>query len=234
MTRRGEVAGQIRIIIAERSDLLKRGMEQVLTADQGLVVIAEVSQPERLGDILSNRDADLIVIGLDSDLSLKRTLREIARLAQGTPVLAFLGNGSTTNVVQALKAGARGILLRDSTDELLVQASRAIASGACVLDPRLARRLAEHLSEKAQGPKLGGGPPEKRRTTEARLTPRELEVAESLARGLTNGEISLALGMNVGTVKVHVGKVLRKLGVRNRTEAALELLGAGRPRRRRA
>ena len=126
-------------------------------------------------------------------------------------------------VVDALRAGASGFLLKDLRPELLVDGIRAVAAGESLLAPAVTRRLTEsYLGQRHGAPAV----PEATRRLGA-LTPREDEVLRLVARGLTNAEIGGALYVSETTVKTHVGRILTKLGLRDRVQAVIFAYEAG-------
>ncbi len=118
-------------------------------------------------------------------------------------------------VVEALRAGASGFLLKDATPEDLVHAVRVVAEGDALLAPSVTRQLLDHVVARMPGP----APP--RNPALGELTERELEVLRLLARGLSNAEIAASLSVTDATVKTHVSHVLDKLGLRDRVQAVV-------------
>ena len=126
-------------------------------------------------------------------------------------------------VLQALRAGADGFLLKDTAPAEIVRAIETVAAGESTLSPAVTRRLIQLVAGEADG--------DARRSEAAalieRLSPRELEVAQAVGRGLSNAEISAELHLSVATVKAHVSRLLVKLGVANRVQIALLVRDAG-------
>jgi DNA-binding NarL/FixJ family response regulator len=120
------------------------------------------------------------------------------------------------NVLEALRGGASGFLLKDTPPRDILEAVRTVAAGAAILSPTVIRQLIDHVADPAAGPRRAQA-----RTRLATLTDREHEVAVALGRGLSNAEISAALGMSVPTVKGHVSRLLAKLELNNRVQVAL-------------
>jgi DNA-binding NarL/FixJ family response regulator len=118
-------------------------------------------------------------------------------------------------VYAALTAGASGFLLKDVSPEQLVDAVRTVRSGDALLAPSITRRLVERFASAA------AAPPVVRGGDLSELTPRELEVLQLLARGLSNAELAAELVLSEATVKTHVARILRKLGLRDRVQAVV-------------
>ena len=124
-------------------------------------------------------------------------------------------------ILDALRAGASGFLLKDAPTEEVVQAVRAVAAGDAVLGPAVTRQLLDQVGRRLPGPVT------RRPGDLAGLTDREQEVLQMLAAGLTNAEISEALVVSETTVKTHVSKVLGKLGLRDRVQAVIYAYESG-------
>jgi DNA-binding NarL/FixJ family response regulator len=118
------------------------------------------------------------------------------------------------HVYDAMKAGASGFMLKNAPPEQLASAVRTVASGEALLAPAITRRLIENF---VQRPRAGADRPERL----AELTERELDVFRRIARGLSNAEIAAELFLSEATVKTHVNRILTKLGLRDRTQAAV-------------
>lgn len=209
------------------------------------VLIADDQEPVRTGlRMLMDAVPDIEVVGVAADgleaVSLARRLRpDVALLdirmphldgIQATARLAGPGVESPVAVViittfdldeylhRALRAGARGFLLKDAGAQLIGDAIRAAASGDSLVSPQITTRLLSAFA----APRAGIAAPTER------LTDREEEVLVLLAQGLTNVEIGERLFLSLGTVKTHIGAILTKLGVRNRVEAAMWAYDTGR------
>jgi DNA-binding NarL/FixJ family response regulator len=128
-------------------------------------------------------------------------------------VLILTTYGLDENVYDALRPGASGFLVKTDSPERLVDAIRVVASGEALLAPEVTRRLIDRFVSAARP----GEPPREL----AALTPRELDVLKLVARGCSNAEIAATLYVSEGTVKTHVGRVLAKLDLRDRTQAVV-------------
>jgi DNA-binding NarL/FixJ family response regulator len=120
------------------------------------------------------------------------------------------------HVLDALRAGASGFLLKDTPPRDIIEAVRTVAAGAATLSPAVLRQLIDHVADPASGPRRGHA-----RVRLAKLTDREREVAVALGQGWSNAEISAELSMSVPTVKGHVSRLLAKLDLNNRVQVAL-------------
>jgi DNA-binding NarL/FixJ family response regulator len=154
---------------------------------------------------------DLVMPRLDG-IAAMRSLRERVPQARVIVLTSFLDDDK---LLPALRAGAAGYLLKNARPEELVRAVRAAHAGEALLDPVVAARLVETLAADGEVEPLG------------RLTPREREVFVLIGRGFPNKRIALELGISEKTVKAHVGHVLAKLGVSDRTQAAVLAVRSG-------
>jgi len=159
------------------------------------------------------------IVIMDLQMPIKDGLaatREIAQADRQAQVLVLTSFPDDDNVYAAIKAGAMGFLLKDSSADYLLDAIRTVSHGESVLHPTIARKLMQEIK---QPPKL---PP----TTEP-LTPREVEVLGCLTQGMANQQIAIELSVSVRTVTTHVRNILDKLHLANRTQAALYALDKG-------
>jgi DNA-binding NarL/FixJ family response regulator len=213
----------IRVLVADDQDLVRTGLSMILDAQPGIEVVAQVS---------TGRDAVERARHLRPDVCLLDIRMPELDGIEATRLLAGPGVDDPLAVVVittfdldeyvhgALKAGARGFLLKDAGPELLVQAIEAAANGDALIAPSVTVRLLETFS--ATG--AGGRPAE---PIDA-LTEREEEVLLTIARGRTNAEIATDLHISLSTVKTHIASLMGKLGVRNRVEIAIWAYETGR------
>lgn len=214
----------IRVLIADDQDAVRSGLRLVLASLPDVEVVAEavdgvdaVTKARRL-----RPDVCLIDIrmpGLDGI----RVTEQLAGPGVADPIAVVILTTFDLDeyVYGALRAGARGFLLKDAGPELLAQAIRAAAAGDALIAPAVTGRLLDAFA--ARAPVAEPAEP---------LTPREEDVLALLAEGLTNIEIGARLHLSLGTVKTHLGGVLAKLGMRNRVEAAIWARETGRYLRR--
>jgi NarL family two-component system response regulator LiaR len=197
--------------------VVREGLRTFLDLQDGLEVVGEaedgqeaVREAERLRpDVIL---MDLVMPKLDG-VGAMRALRQ--RLPDAR-VIVLTSFADDEKLLPAIQAGAAGYLLKNVQPKELARAVRAAHAGEALLDPLVAARLVEAIAQ----PSPADSPPE-------RLTPREREVLELIGRGLSNKRIALELGVSEKTVKTHVGHVLAKLGVSDRTQAALYAIRAG-------
>ena len=202
----------VRVLIADDQPLMRTALRLSLDAEQDLQVVGEVGDGASAVELAVRTSPDVVLMdlrmpGLDG-VSATRAVR--AACAPVVRVLVLTTFDLDDYVVQALHAGASGFLLKDATAEELATAVRVVAKGDAVLAPGVTRRLLERYAHRLPLPsndvtnRLG------------RLTPRELQVLELVARGLSNAEISAALHVAASSVKSHVSHLLTKLGLSDR------------------
>jgi DNA-binding NarL/FixJ family response regulator len=208
------LAESIRVLVVDDHAVVREGLRAFLDLQDGIDVVGEASDgdeaiaaaEELLPDVVL---MDLVMPRLDG-LAAMRALRERVPGARVIVLTSFLDD---EKVLPALRAGAAGYLLKNAAPQELARAIRAAFAGEVVLDPVVAARLVDTLA--------GGVEPLDR------LTPREREVLELIGRGFPNKLIARELGLSEKTVKTHVGHVLAKLGVTDRTQAAVVAVRAG-------
>ncbi len=213
----------IRVLVADDQDIVRTGLATILDAQDGIEVVAQVADGQQAVDLARRLRPDVCLL----DIRMPR-LDGIAatRLLAGPDVAQPLAVVATTtfdtdeNVSAALRAGASGLLLKDSGPDLLAQAVRAAADGDALIAPRVTARLLATLADRAS-------PARWTRPVEA-LTAREEEVAAAVARGLTNAEIIADLHLSLSTVTFHLTGILTKTGARNRVEIVIWAYETGR------
>jgi RNA polymerase sigma factor (sigma-70 family) len=206
------MTGLQRVIIADDHELARAGLRAVLERSGRYDVVAEALTAEEALGLCAEHRPDLALLdiryagggidGLEAARSLAEQQTELA-------VILVTMHDSADYLRAAMAAGARGFLAKDASRDEVLAALAQVAAGGVAFPPALIRRA---LTEDAQCPLPGAL---------ARLTPRENEVLEAIADGRTNKEIARNLGISPGTVKTHVERLIGKLGVRDRTQAAI-------------
>ena len=200
----------IRVVIADDQAAVREGVRYLLQQQPDIEVIAELSDGEEAVRLAAELQPDVVI--LDPQMAVGGGLepvREIAAQILAPKVIVLSAYHDEDKVLKAIRAGALSFLPKDTEPEELLGAVRAAARGESVLDAGIAEAL-EQVEP----------PPE-------RLTPRELDVLGRMARGQSNREIAADLGLGEETVKTHVSNVLAKLGVADRTQAAVHALRIG-------
>jgi DNA-binding NarL/FixJ family response regulator len=208
----------IRVFIADDQLLVRQGIRTLLEMDPGISVVGEARDGGEAIAGVPSTPVDVLL--LDVRMPQKSgidVLRELSAAGTLPPTIILTTFDDSDAVLDGIRAGARGFMLKDVSYEQLIAAIRAVAGGATVFQPAVTERLLRvadrvHIATDA--------PIE-------RLTEREVQVVRLMAGGYSNKEIADALGTAEGTVKNHVSSILAKLGVRDRTRAVLKALEAG-------
>jgi two-component system, NarL family, response regulator LiaR len=210
------VADAIRVLIVDDHSVVREGLRAFLQLQDGLEVVGEAADGEEAIEAASRLEPDVILMDLVmprlGGVAAMRRLREEAPGARVIVLTSFLDDDK---LLPALRAGAASYLLKNAEPQDVARAVRAAHAGEALLDPVVAARLVETLAaEDGQEPL-------------DRLTPREREVLVLIGRGFSNKRIANELELSEKTVKTHVGHVLAKLGVTDRTQAAVVAVRAG-------
>jgi DNA-binding NarL/FixJ family response regulator len=203
---------RIRVLIVDDQPLARAGFRAVLEATGTVEVVAEAESGEQAIELASRHDPDVVLMdvrmpGMDGI--------EATRLMPRQKVLILTTFGLDDYIIEALRAGASGFLLKDAPVEELVRAIRTVAAGDAQLSPAVTKRLLDQVARRL--------PSAVQRDTDSldELTEREREVLRLLAVGMSNAEIAAALVVSEPTVKTHVSSVLSKLGLRDRVQAVI-------------
>jgi DNA-binding NarL/FixJ family response regulator len=214
----------IRVLIADDQDLVRTGLGMILDAQPGIEVIGLVADGRQAVELARRLRPDVCLFDIRMpELNGIEATRQLAGPDVDEPmaVVVITTFDLDEYVHDALKAGARGFLLKDAGPELLVQAIHAAANGDALIAPSITARL---LSTFASGSRAAPIQPFEP------LTQREEEVLLTVARGRTNAEIAAELYISLSTVKSHLASLMSKLGARNRVEIAMWAYETGRIR----
>jgi two-component system, NarL family, response regulator LiaR len=210
------VPDPIRVLVVDDHSVVREGLRAFLALQDGIEVAGEAADGEEALEAAARLRPDVILMDLVmprlDGVAAMRALRESLPAARVIVLTSFLDDDK---LLPALRAGAAGYLLKNAQPQELARAVRAAHAGEALLDPVVAARLVETLASD------GGEEPLDR------LTPREREVLVLIGRGFPNKRIATELGLAEKTVKTHVGHVLAKLGVDDRTQAAVLAVRAG-------
>jgi two-component system, NarL family, response regulator LiaR len=208
---------RIRILLVDDHAVVREGLRAFLALQDGFEVVGEAADGEEAVQRAAELEPDVILMDLVmpklDGVSAMRELRRRAGPAARAKVIVLTSFLDDDRLLPALEAGAAGYLLKNSQPAELARAVRAAQAGEAIIDPTAAARLVGVLSDADHG---------RRRTAPLdQLTDREREVLALIAQGRANKRIALELGISEKTVKNHVGHVLAKLGVTDRTQAAV-------------
>jgi DNA-binding NarL/FixJ family response regulator len=205
----------IQVLVADDQSLVRTGFRMILDAEPDIDVVGEAANGEQAVDGVKRLSPHVVLMDVRMpELDGIEATRRIRAAGSDARVLVLTTFDLDEYVYEALRAGASGFLLKDTPAEQLVDAVRVVAEGNGLLAPSVTRRLIEQVA-KLPPPRVGP-PPEL-----SELTPRETEVFELVAKGLTNAEIADRLVVGEATVKTHVARTLSKLGLRDRVQAVV-------------
>jgi DNA-binding NarL/FixJ family response regulator len=208
----------IRVMLVDDDPLVRSGLRMLLGGAPAIEVVAEAEDGDEVLAAVDRHRPDVVLM----DVRMPRVdgvsaAGLLARQPAPPKVLMLTTFDADDLVLRALRAGAAGFLLKDTPPAEIVRAIELVAAGDSMLSPAVTRRLIDHVAAAGEI----GTPRADADLLLATLSPRELEVARAVGRGLANAEISAELHLSVATVKAHVSKVMEKLGVDNRVQVAL-------------
>jgi DNA-binding NarL/FixJ family response regulator len=202
-----------RVLLVDDQPLARAGMRRILELGDGFDVVGECADGDEVVEAVARCRPDVVVM----DVRMRRVdgaeaTRRLAAVVDRPPVLVLTTFDDHDTVVAALTAGATGFVLKDAPGEDLLRATALVADGQAWLDPRIAPEVLDVYRRRA-------GDDREVRAALGDLTPRELDVLVLVGRGATNAEIAGELIIGEATVKSHLGRVLAKLGLRDRAAA---------------
>ena len=213
----------IRVLIADDQELVRTGLAMILDAQPGIEVVGQAADGRTAVALARQLRPDVCLLDIRMpDMDGIEATRQLAGpdVADPIAVVVITTFDLDEYVHGALKAGARGFLLKDAGPELLIQAIHAAADGDALIAPNVTVRLLAAFSDSSTGQPLA--------QPITPLTTREEDVLVTVARGLTNTEIADELHISLSTVKTHLGALMAKLGARNRVELAMWAYETGR------
>nr|WP_281381582.1 response regulator transcription factor [Conexibacter arvalis] len=203
-------------MLVDDDALMRAGLRAVISSDDGLEVVGEAADGREAVARAPRLAPDVVLMDVRMpELDGIAATRELLAVAPHAKVLVLTTFEEDEYVFGALAAGAAGFVLKRTRPEDLLAAIRTVADGDALLSPAVTRRVVERVVDRSAGAPRDDG------ERLAQLTPRERDVLDLVARGLTNREVAAALVVEESTVKTHVKRVLAKLGLRDRVQAVI-------------
>lgn len=209
----------ISVLIADDQGMVRAGFAALLDAQEGIRVLAQAADGREAVAAAARLSPDVILMDvrmpeLDGIAAVRKILDPHRPSAHAPRIIMLTTFDIDDYVYEALQAGASGFLLKDAAPEDLVRAVRVVAAGDALLDPSVTGRVIAHFAAQKPRPPRAGA-------ILAQLTEREREVLVRMARGMSNAEVAADLFIAEQTVKTHVGKLLAKIGARDRVQAVI-------------
>ena len=194
------MSAKIKVLIADDHSVIRAGIGTILSLTDDIEVVGEAANGKAAVELVKKLAPDVVIMDLMMPvMDGVAATAAIVAARPSTKVLVFTTFGSSDDVARALEAGALGVVVKTALDESLVSAIRLVAAGKRAVAPEVARFLKESSSS-------------------GRLTDRQLEILQAVARGLTNQDIATAFGITLDGVKAHLRLIYAKLGTANRSE----------------
>ncbi len=204
----------IRVLVVDDQELFRRGLTMLLAVEAGLEVVGEASDGAAGAELAATTAPDVVL--LDVRMPKKTGIEACLSIKEAVPtakIIMLTVSDEEADLYEAVKSGASGYLLKDSSIEEVAQAIRVVADGQSLISPSMAIKLIDEFKQMSR--------PERESGPALRLTERELDVLRLVAQGLSNKEIAARLFISENTVKNHVRNMLEKLQLHSRMEAVM-------------
>ncbi|WP_307816478.1 response regulator transcription factor [Nocardioides limicola] len=211
---KGQPAEPIRVVVVDDHELFRRGLTMLLGVEAGIEVVGEAGDGDEGIEVAARVAPDVVLLDVRmprrSGLEACQAIKEAAPSAK---IVMLTMSDEEADLYEAVKAGAAGYLLKDSSIDEVAQAVRVVADGQSLISPSMATKLIDEFKQMSR--------PERAESPRLKLTERELEVLGLVAEGLNNRDIAKRLFISENTVKNHVRNILEKLQLHSRMEAVM-------------
>lgn len=210
MSRRGNKMAPIRIIIADDHMMVREGLKQLLELDGEIQVVGQAREGRECLELIEKLDPDVVLLDINMpDMNGLQTLQKVRSMNQKQKVLMLTIHNEIEYLLRSVELGANGYVLKDSESSVLKKAIYTVYQGDSYIEPSLTPEMRERLK------RLNNA------SSNEILTKREIDVLKLIAEGLFNKEIAYRLSISEKTVKNHVSNIFKKIGVSDRTQAAV-------------
>lgn len=209
----------MRVVICDDQDIVRDGLELLLKLEADIEIVGVAGDGAEAVEMAEREKPDLVLMDLKMPImNGVDATREIRAKFRDVKVLVLTTYGTDEWVIEAIRAGASGYLLKDAPREEVLKAIRGTIEGKTYVDPSVAGKILEELTSAKKKPAT---------SITSKLTEREIEILQLLARGLSNEDIAKQIYLSEGTVRNHITSIVAKLGVSDRTQAAIIALQHG-------
>lgn len=198
-----------RVLIVDDQEIIRQGLRSLLAVDPRFSVVGECQDGSEVLHRIGEVEPDVVIMDVRMPVMDGATATQQIRSVDGPPVLILTTFDDDETLASALRAGAAGFVIKSAPGEDILRAVEAVAAGESWIDPRVAARVLATYRDQ----------PVRTRADVSSLTDREMDVLRAVGRGLNNQEVALELFLGEATVKTHLGRILTKLNLRDRSAA---------------